>query len=567
MKKSIYILFILFVLHHRMSGQDVEQILTNKPKLEYYGSISGNMGYNAYFGNSPYTQPFTWAIGGTIGAKIFNIDLPFTFSLVRQQRQFQYPQFNFNQFGISPHYRWVKVYAGHSNMTFSPYTLGGHTFLGAGIELTPKKFRLAAMYGRLLKPIEEDTTSVFSSIPTYCRMGYGVKVGVGSATNFFDLIYFKAKDDVTSITDPVRYTQIKPGENAVFGVTGRFLIKKVVFFNFDGAISAYTRDIRLKPIAFDGYEAVQRAVSKVIPVRLSTQVSSAVKANIGYNGKAFSAQANYERIDPEYASMGCFFFNNDVENYTIAPTFQLFKNKLRLTGSYGVQRNNILKHKDLQTDRAIGSATMSYQPNEKFGIDVNFTNYSLHQQSGKVLISDTIRIANVNRNISITPRYTLSNEHKAQNFLAIFNQQGLIDQNPYTQQYSDVTTQFWGLNYSCSWLKSGQSLSLALNYITTDTYQADIKSIGVSAGYSLSLKENRYIFSVNESFSKNSLNGENNGFNNNLNAQFTYQINTQQQIGLNCNHLIYNTIQQPNFSEVRLALTYGINLVKQKVEK
>ena len=60
-------------------------------------------------------------------------------------------------------------------MSFSPYTLSGHEFLGGGVELTPDKipFKFSAMYGRLQKATEPDT---LSGDPSYKRMGGGFKV-------------------------------------------------------------------------------------------------------------------------------------------------------------------------------------------------------------------------------------------------------------------------------------------------------------------------------------------------------------------------------------------------------
>ena len=47
--------------------------------------------------------------------------------------------------------KWIKTYAGWSTMNFSQYTFSGHRFLGGGVELTPKNWKIALMYGRLKK--------------------------------------------------------------------------------------------------------------------------------------------------------------------------------------------------------------------------------------------------------------------------------------------------------------------------------------------------------------------------------------------------------------------------------
>ena len=59
---------------------------------------------------------------------------------------------------------------------FSPYTMNGHIFLGAGVEVRPKgRWSVSALYGRFKKGIQLDSinTDIF---PSYQRMGYGTKV-------------------------------------------------------------------------------------------------------------------------------------------------------------------------------------------------------------------------------------------------------------------------------------------------------------------------------------------------------------------------------------------------------
>ncbi|MFZ4545700.1 MAG: hypothetical protein ACOYOA_16745, partial [Saprospiraceae bacterium] len=353
-------------------------------------------------------------------------------------------------------------------------------------------------------------------------------------------------------------------ENLVLGMTSRFLIKKVVHIDLDLAGSIFTRDTRLKSILADTSIIFLNKAEQIIPVRYSTHVSSAGKGVVGYMGKNFSLNGSYERIDPEYSSMGCFFFNNDLENYTVSPSLNLAKSRLRLSGSYGIQRNNLLSNKEFRTSRTIGSVNLGFQPNSKFAVDANYTNYSLNQQSAKVLLNDTIRIANVNRNISVTPRYSITGTQKVQTIMAIFNQQGLTDRNPFNRETNEVNTTFASLIYASTLLKTNQNLNIGLTYLTTKTAQAEINSYGLSAGFSRNFLKNHVTFSCNESFSKNSLNAKNNGFNNSVNFSVSYQVNASQRLSLDCNYLTYNTIVQPSYSELRIVANYGLTLIPRK---
>ncbi len=90
--------------------------------------------YNAY-----YT--------GSLNLSIYGISVPLTFIYSKQKGSFSHP---FNQFGLHPSYKWVKAHVGYSGMSFSPYTLNGHLFMGAGLEADPPGLlRTAAFYGVL----------------------------------------------------------------------------------------------------------------------------------------------------------------------------------------------------------------------------------------------------------------------------------------------------------------------------------------------------------------------------------------------------------------------------------
>src|SRR5690606_41685729 len=64
-----------------------------------------------------------------------------------------------SQFGISPSYKWIKLHLGYRNISFSPLVFDGQSFMGTGIELTPKNLYFGAFYGRLNKAISEENNS------------------------------------------------------------------------------------------------------------------------------------------------------------------------------------------------------------------------------------------------------------------------------------------------------------------------------------------------------------------------------------------------------------------------
>ena len=91
-------------------------------------------------------------------------DIPLSFVLSNFENKFYQP---FNQFGISPKYKWATLHLGYRNLTYSNYTLAGHRILGAGFDLKPKNFRIGFMYGQLRRSASIDSS--MNANPMYVR--------------------------------------------------------------------------------------------------------------------------------------------------------------------------------------------------------------------------------------------------------------------------------------------------------------------------------------------------------------------------------------------------------------
>src|SRR5207302_2145897 len=106
---------------------------------------------------------------------------------------------------------------------------------------------------------------------------------------------------------------------------------------------------------------------------------TAANAGLIFSVPHFSSRLGYERIEPDYNSLGAYYYTSDIENYTFAPAFDLFQNKFRASGSIGIQNDNLLKTKSARTQRTIGSGNISINPAQVFGLDLNYNNYSTSQ--------------------------------------------------------------------------------------------------------------------------------------------------------------------------------------------
>jgi hypothetical protein len=325
---KVKIISILLLSSFVGFSQNLESIGKANPIKVSGGFNATGIGYAAS-GLTARRDPFNYFLTGNLNFDIYGISVPLTFSYSNQNASFRQP---FNQFSIAPNYKWAKVYLGYHNLTYSSYSLVGHIFSGAAIELTPNKFRLSAMYGRLNQAVEEDT--IRNTLPSFRRMGFALKAGYGNNQNSIDVIMFRAQDEIASLqTIPVK-SQILPAENLVLSVIGRKKIGQHFAFMGEVATSAITRDTRVEKIDLEKPNAFSYVGGLFTP-RASSEYYNAIKASLAYTGNLINIQLNYERVDPGYQSLGAYFFNNDIENITVSTSVRLLKNKLDLSANVG----------------------------------------------------------------------------------------------------------------------------------------------------------------------------------------------------------------------------------------
>lgn len=540
-------------------AQDVDlERLPSAKKLDWSGSLGATASvYNAS-GIDNRSNPFNWSLYGSFNLRLFEtFDAPFAFTVGKYNSNVTKPYY---QLGISPRYKWATLHLGHRNLTFNPYTLAGHTFLGAGVEMNPGKFRFAAMYGRLRAATQLDTAAGVLRVPQYRRMGYGVKMGVGSQQNFFDLILFKGKDDVTSFPAPlnpeevskVSSEQVTPAENVALGLSGQATIAKHLRFNADFGLSAYTRN------ALDSF---LRAENKFMAVNSTTRVNWAGKAGLGYSFKSFSLRADYERILPDYGTMGTYFFNNDLENITVSPSGSFAGGKVSVNGSVGRQRNNLLGNRAETTKRVIGAASVSVNPSPQWGITGSYNNFGITQQAGTVALGDSVRIRQVNQTLSIVPYYTISRDTTtAHTFTLAANIMNVTDRNPLTRQYGNMSTQTASLSHTTAVMRDDKSISSGINYNRILVAGILNTQAGATLGYGQSFFKKALTASTSVNYNLSSVDGTSDGSILNLSLAAGYRAGERHNFSLGYSFIRTQSKQFDNYTETMGTLTYGLML-------
>ncbi|MCX6153505.1 MAG: hypothetical protein NT007_05040 [Candidatus Kapabacteria bacterium] len=548
-------LILLFILTYgfcNLYSADPDQSLTESA-INIDGSVGLNAASYQVSGISPRDRDFRYSLSGAVNAKIFGINFPFSMIVSEQQSAYTQPS---NQIGVSPAYKWITLHGGWRSLSYSPFSLAGHTFLGGGIDLMPGLFRISAMYGRFNKANSgADSLSLYTP-PSYARSGFAAKLGFGSQTNYFDLIVLKASDDSTSLK--AGQTLIKPEENMVLAISGKFNPFSSIFFELDAASSFYTNDIRSEIIADSSLPVFVSPIKSIFQYKTSSQFSTAIQTSIGWRSSLFGIKLAYKRIDPDYKSMGNYFMESDVENILIAPNLNLFDRSLSLTGSFGFQRDNLMNTKAQQSQRLISSAGISFNKPE-YGIDLKYSSYGITQYKGLNPLIDSLKIARVNSSFNGSARYSFQTDSLMNLIMLIAGYQTLADLNSRTAATSQSDNYMANLAYQGNLLSSGLNFGVSINYIQSLTSGNKMEFLGPSAQIGKTIEQ--FNIGASVSYQIQTINSVSNGGTASANIQVSYQISKHHSVNANINIINSGSSQalSPAFTEYRSNVGYIYN--------
>lgn len=515
-----------------------------KEKVKISGGFGGMGTFYSASGVTQQRDPFFWQLNANVNIQIGNVSIPFSAVVNQQERSFTQP---FNQYGLSPRYKWITVHAGYRSLKFSDFSLSGNQFLGVGIELNPEKgiVRGKALYGRFARAVDGYfTDGKVVGEPSFERWGWGGMVEIGTSKNNVGVVLFRAKDDRHSITEFADDATIKPGENMVFGITTSQKLSKKVTLKGEIDWSAYTKDTRVDETVFEGYTYLNN-----IPLFYANSTSSfnkAIKADLNYNEKLYRLGLSYRRVDPDYLTMGSVYLNNDFEDIQARVTFRMFKNKLTLGGSGGLQRNNLNDDKSSEMLRVISSVNATYTFSKSLMLTGTFSNFNSQSHMTIVNTLDTMRYAQITKNANLQLVYGKASE-KIRNGVTL----GGNYQNAKVNGVNNSTLYNANVSYQLGLLKSGFNFNIGLNGASNETEQYTVSTFGPVISINKRFISGKITASLASSSLKTYIDNVDSGFIMNFKANCSYRINRHHNVNFNASFI--NKIVTGNRSQELIA--------------
>jgi hypothetical protein len=464
------------------------------------GGISANTLF--YNGGNQMRDPFIWVLNGNVNINIASMfNLPFSFNFNNLGGDYTYPTMP-NRFSFHPSYKWINGHIGDISMSFSPYTLNGHQFTGAGTELMSDKFplKVALMYGRLLKATEYNPEERLN-VPAYNRTGYGAKALYEADKFSFGMSFFSARDNAGSLRIIPGNIDLLPQSNIAMSWEAGVKLIKNLSLTAEYGVSLLTHDVRI--------------------VEQNPTAYHALRTNLTYRIAKNSFGFGYERIDPNYRSLGAYYFTSDLENFTLSYARPFFKDKLSLALSAGLQHDNLEKNKVEETQRFAGSLTLIYNHSKHLNIAFAYSNFQSYTniKSQFDYINDitgygnmdTLNFTQLSQNANLNINWNFGNEKVRKHIIGFnLNRQEAADRHD--NVISPVgKSQFYNLsgNYGLLFipvnLQLNASANVSYNAITENnslTYGPSLGILGkflkkaltsgVSASYNINNRQNSF---------------------------------------------------------------------------
>lgn len=553
-----YLLFagtVSFAQNIEQVYSDTKGLLKNDP-LNFSGGINANMTFYDAQGIENRRDPFYWSVSGNLNISVFGkISCPLSFTVTQQDKKFTHglDKFSqpFNQFGISPSYKWLTVHAGYRSINFSEYSQSGTLFLGGGVEVKPEKSKLSGTiaYGRFLKAIPVGgVDGITVGLPAYERWGGAGKLRYGSESNNVEMVYFAAKDDPYSIEfDTVN--QLTPKSNQIFGLITKQKLGEKLSVSGDFHYSMYNPNTYLPVQKLERFTYI----NKIFDPRADSKFNAAYNFAVEYKLFEYSIGLKFKRVDPDYASLGSVFIANDVQEYSLTLGKQFFKNKVSINGSLGTTENNLDRNQIATQRRIAGSVNASISLIKNLSLNLGYNSFSSNVVAIRDIFYDSIRLTQLNQSGMFSANYAFGKKWKQSvNFTSSYQESG-GNKTPLNQVL------LLNPSYSLSIEKTKTTITSAVSFSQNSMLGINTVNIGPTLGLQQGFFKQRVKSGANFTIQDSRKNSVLTNYNIANNTFVSFTLNKSNTLKVNHSFIYRKAVVAgaQNFKEHRLMINYS----------
>jgi hypothetical protein len=482
---SIFIFLIISTVY--LHGQNVRTknldsliLAKSKSYIKTDLSAQGKIALSTEINYNPKNKSnfLNYRIQGNIQTNIFGFTTPVNFSYSNGRTVYGYDLNpvqlpSFNRLGFSPKYKDLTIHVGYRQMNFTKYTLSGHQFKGWGFEYQPENYYLAFMKGILKPAVLEDFTDISLIEPSFQRDAWAVKGGYESESLAFGFAFLKSIDDPNSIDKYEDFSRsISPRENAVIGFYGKKSLGENLIFDFDYAFSGLSYDIVNDPNLDITTQYTAYNYFGLFTTRNNSIYDKAMKSSLTYKFSSFDISYNYERVDPDFRTLGAFFFNNNFITRTAGVSRSFLEERLNVNVEGGIEKIAEPTEQQENTGRLIGSLHSKYKVNDRLSFTGKYSNLNnsnlIRKPSLQSSSIDSILQTQTKEKINFGSNIVLGEKkNKILNLSAGYQRGIIVDRDQFLTTRNNISRNA-GVNLSISKEKTNHSLSYAIASITNN---------------------------------------------------------------------------------------------------
>ena len=441
--KLLVIISMLLLTYSNTYSTDLAGIAKEKP-IKINGKVSSSIDYYKGKNRINSNRPINYRIGAEINLNLFNIiDVPFSIYYINEANQFNKPEFS--NFGLSPNYKFITLHLGFRNLSHSKYTLNNLTFLGSGVELKPnnKPFEIETAFGYL---INNKNNTVRIKKDSVLRQFYSSKITYKFRNQKLALSVFHCED----LKNKRSYIgELK--ENNILGIRYNGIILKKINYTFEFHNSLITNNKKLP--AINNNSLFNKNVSSV--------KSYSYTCEFNYKIKNHLIGLSYDRIEPDFSSLGTYYLNNDNQKIKINSNIRLTK-KIRVNGSLGYENDNLDNSSLKENSRIISLLNVNTNISNSLSLTLNYSNFKTENSPSVVNLRDTFNYVQTTNNLNSTFSYSKNKS----NIIFNYNYQivDILNENGTQKQDEKNVFNNINLNYTKTINEIIKSLNANINY-------------------------------------------------------------------------------------------------------
>lgn len=483
-------------------------------------SVGGSVGFvSEFYGASGISSRRPGASGRMYAqAQGSGYGLSYGLNLLLTTEQFQFDQnarrqsINQIDFGIT--YKWIKADIGRVSPQISQYSFNGATVNGGFLELTPGNWRFTYAGGvsqRAVEPaplastpaesptdVADPTTVLSPRAGTYKQWIHTGRVGYGQdGGTFLELVGVYGFDQGSSLQDPGALT---PTSNTNLTTKGGFnMLRGRLRLQGQITASGFTPDREASrsndsPGLFYDVGALD--------ARLGSRMGYAGRISSLLNVKYGQLRAYYERIQPEFKSVGTPNLRTDQEVIRVEPRTELIDGKVRLSAQLSQRRNNL--NDDLQSTlrRRQGRLNAQMRLTQRLNVTAALMRL-VNENVAAVGAPTTSEFRQISDMVSLSPVFTFRTGATTHSTTMTAMLQRLNDQRELAGAAPAGYKNYSGsLSYTLG-LASGMSFGLSGNALLSEQSTSDLLTTSLTANASHSFLDRALRLNVSSGWSRN----------------------------------------------------------------